>query len=141
MKKISQRFSRSICQSLISSGVIAVLIMLLGGLGFWWIDPEVHNFTDGLWLAFTTAATVGYGDYVPSTEASRAFAVVVLLGLAVLSLVTASIAALFVQKEDRQIEQELLKAIQTSQQQIDRLEVVVMRLEAAYHQTAKRRSH
>lgn len=118
-----------------------MLIMLLGGLGFWWIDPEVHNFTDGLWLAFTTAATVGYGDYVPSTEASRAFAVVVLLGLAVLSLVTASIAALFVQKEDRQIEQELLKAIQTSQQQIDRLEVVVMRLEAAYHQTAKRRSH
>ncbi len=119
-----------------------MFIMLLGGLGFWWIDPEVHSFTDGLWLAFTTAATVGYGDYVPSTEASRAFAVVVvLLGLAVLSLVTASIAALFVQKEDRQIEQELLKAIQTSQQQIDRLETVVMRLEAAYHQTAKRRSH
>jgi voltage-gated potassium channel len=46
----------------------------------------------------TTAATVGYGDVavVPSTPTSRVFAVVVvLLGLAVLSLATASLAAIF----------------------------------------------
>ena len=56
-----------------------MLILLVGGFGFWALDPRVHTLADGLWLAFTTAATVGYGDMVPSTYASRAFAVVVVL--------------------------------------------------------------
>ena len=137
MKKLTQRINRSIRQGLISSALIAMVIMVLGGLGFWWIDPKVATFTDGLWLAFTTAATVGYGDHVPSTDASRAFAVlVVVLGLAVLSLVTASIAALFVQNEERQIEHKLLQAIHASQMQIERLEAIVTRLEAAQHQAS-----
>ena len=86
--------------------------MAFGGLGFWLLEPKVLTLSDGLWLAFTTAATVGYGDLVPSTYASRAFAViVVLIGLAVLSLVTASVAAMFVETEERQIEQDLMRAI------------------------------
>lgn len=86
-------------QGLLYSLAISMLILFAGGFGFWVLDPRVLTLSDGLWLAFTTAATVGYGDMVPSTHASRAFAVVVvLLGLAVLSLVTASVAALFVQK-------------------------------------------
>jgi len=82
----------------------------LCGLGFWWLEPHAHTFGDGLWLAFTTAATVGYGDIVPSTSASKIFAVfVVLMGYAVLSLVTASIAAMWVQTEERRIEHEMLR--------------------------------
>jgi voltage-gated potassium channel len=132
MKKISARINRSIRQGLISSGLLALAIMVMGGLGFWWIDPRVESFNDGIWLAFTTAATVGYGDLVPSTHASRIFAVVVvLLGLAVLSLVTASISAIFVQQEEREVEHSLLQAIHASQQQLERLEAVVARLEAA----------
>lgn len=80
--------------------VLCTLILLIGGVGFWALDPGVKTLADGLWLAFTTAATVGYGDIVPSTHASRGFAVlVVLLGLAVLSLATASLAAIFVEKD------------------------------------------
>ena len=91
---------------------LGLLIMGLGGAGFWLLEPRVHTFGDGLWLAFTTAATVGYGDMVPSTHASRFFAViVVLLGLAILSLVTASVAAMFVETEERQIERDLLREI------------------------------
>ena len=91
-------------------------ILGLGGVGFWVIDPQINSLSDGLWLAFTTAATVGFGDLVPSTPASRIFAVVVvLLGLAVLSLVTASLSAIFVEQEvvaeDRQIEKDLLREI------------------------------
>ena len=91
--------------------LLALGIGVLGlcGLGFWWLEPRVLSFGDGLWLAFTTAATVGYGDIVPSTPAAKIFAVfVVLLGFAVLSLVTAAIAALWVQTEERRIERELL---------------------------------
>jgi voltage-gated potassium channel len=88
---------------------LGISVLALCGLGFWWLEPKVLTFGDGLWLAFTTAATVGYGDIVPSTPAAKIFAVfVVLLGFAVLSLVTASIAALWVQTEERRIEHELL---------------------------------
>lgn len=89
---------------------LAIGVFALCGLGFWWLEPQVHDFGDALWLAFTTAATVGYGDVVPTTPASKIFAVfVVLLGVAVLSLVTAAIAASWVQTEERRIEQELLR--------------------------------
>jgi len=75
-------------------------ILLLGGVGFWLLDPNVTTIEDGLWLAVTTAATVGYGDMVPGTHASRGFSViVVLLGLAVLSLTTASLSAIFIEKD------------------------------------------
>ena len=52
---------RGVIYSLILCGVILVL----GGAGFLLLDPQVHTFADGLWLAFTTAATVGYGDLWP----------------------------------------------------------------------------
>lgn len=104
---------RGVIYSLILCGAI----LLLGGVGFWLLDPNVTTIADGLWLAFTTAATVGYGDMVPSTHASRGFAViVVMLGLAVLSLTTASLSAIFVEKdveeaEVRPIEHELMREI------------------------------
>jgi voltage-gated potassium channel len=109
----TQRRIRMARRGVSYSLLLCAVILLLGGVGFWWLDPHVHSLADGLWLAFTTAATVGYGDLVPSTLASRAFSVlVVLLGLAVLSLATASLAAIFVEQdveaEERQIERELM---------------------------------
>ncbi|ALK90415.1 potassium channel family protein [Limnohabitans sp. 63ED37-2] len=111
-----RRLHRLIQQGLVYSLVLTMTILGLGGVGFWVIDPQINSLSDGLWLAFTTAATVGFGDLVPSTPASRVFAVVVvLLGLAVLSLVTASLSAIFVEQEveaeDRQIEKDLLREI------------------------------
>ena len=103
-------------RGVVYSLVLCFLILLIGGVGFWLLDPHVHTLSEGLWLAFTTAATVGYGDVVPSTPASRGFAVVVvLLGLAVLSLATASLAAIFVEKdvaeEEDLLAQDLLREI------------------------------
>ena len=111
-----RRMRRLIQQGLFYSLALTMTILGLGGVGFWVIDPQINSLSDGLWLAFTTAATVGFGDLVPSTPASRIFAVVVvLLGLAVLSLVTASLSAIFVEQEvvaeDRQIEKDLLREI------------------------------
>ena len=115
MEKINKKLHIA-RQGVLYSLVLCCLILLMGGVGFWMIDPHVHTLSDGLWLAFTTAATVGYGDVVPSTPASRGFAVVVvLLGLAVLSLATASLAAIFVEKdvaeEESQLAQDLLREI------------------------------
>jgi voltage-gated potassium channel len=113
-------------QGLLYSLGLCLLILLIGGVGFWWLEPGIHTLQDGLWLAFTTAATVGYGDLVPQTPVGRAFSVlVVLLGLAVLSLVTASLAALFVEQEveeeERQIERDLMREIHALRRQVDAL--------------------
>jgi len=92
--------------------LLALGVLGLCGLGFWWLEPTAHSYEDGLWLAFTTAATVGYGDLVPTTAASRIFSVfVVLLGLGVLTLVTAAIAAQLVESEERRIEREILRDV------------------------------
>ncbi len=111
-----KRRQRLVRRGLVYSLALALAILGLGGVGFWALDPRVVTLSDGLWLAFTTAATVGYGDLVPTTHLSRAFAVlVVLLGLAVLSLVTASLAAIFVEQEvdaeERDIERDLVREI------------------------------
>lgn len=109
-------------RGLLYSLFLCVAILLLGGLGFWVLEPRAVTIEDGLWLAFTTAATVGYGDLIPSTPASRIFSVVVVLfGLAVLSLVTASVAAFFVEKEERQIEDDLMGELAQLRTQVQAL--------------------
>ena len=120
-------------RGLVYSLLLAVCILGMGGVGFWMIDPRIDSFGDGLWLAFTTAATVGYGDVIPHTTASRLFSVlVVLLGLAVLSLVTASLSAIFVEKEveaeERQIEKDLLRELQVLRTELNNLRQEVKEL-------------
>jgi voltage-gated potassium channel len=89
--------------------VAALLVLLLCGLGFWLLEPTTPTFGDALWLAFTTAATVGYGDSVPTTPASKIFAVlVVFLGVGAITLVAAAIASAWIATEERQIEREIL---------------------------------
>lgn len=90
--------------------MVALAVLLLCGAGYWWLEPNTPTLADGLWLAFTTAATVGFGDVVPSTPASRIFSVfVVLLGYGVLSLATAAIATSWIETEERRIEREILR--------------------------------
>jgi voltage-gated potassium channel len=125
---------------------LGIGVLGLCGLGFWWLEPKAHTFGDGLWLAFTTAATVGYGDIVPSTPAAKIFAVfVVLMGFAVLSLVTASIAALWVQTEERRIEHEVLHDLHRELRVI-RDELATLRREArstpdALHAVQQKHAH
>ena len=89
--------------------LIASALLGLCGAVYRVVEPRTPTLADGLWLAFTTAATVGYGDVVPTTTAAKLFSVVVvLIGFAVLSLVTASIAAIWVESSERVIEQEML---------------------------------
>jgi voltage-gated potassium channel len=118
-------------RGLIYSLGLCMLILGMGGLGFWMLEPRAQTYSDGLWLAFTTAATVGYGDIVPSTHASRFFAVVVvLMGLAVLSLVTASVAAMLVEVEERAVDSELLREIHTLRLEVRHLRDEVRILQA-----------
>ena len=101
---------------------VAFLTMLAAGGMFYWLDPAIKTFWDGLWLAFISGATVGYGDVVPTTGASRVVAVfVVLAGWALLSLFTANIVALFVGREETIVRQELHREIVHLRREIGQL--------------------
>ena len=106
---------------------LALALVGLSGLGFWWLEPTVGSLADGLWLAFTNAATVGYGDVVPTTAASKIFSFfVVLIGYGVLSLVTASIAAMWVESEERRMERTILRDLHVQMGEV-RAELAALR--------------
>lgn len=92
----------------------AVIALLLSGAGFFWLEPTVETYLDGLWLAFVTAATVGYGDFVPTTPLSRLFAVfTVVIGVSVLSLVTATLVSLFIGEDEARLRREMREDIKS----------------------------
>ena len=58
---------------------------------------NIHNFGDGLWWAVTTITTVGYGDRYPTTTEGRLLAVLLMImGISLVGVITASVAAWFV---------------------------------------------
>jgi voltage-gated potassium channel len=60
-------------------------------------NGNIHSFTDALWWAATTVTTVGYGDRYPTTGEGRLIAVgLMVVGIALLGVITATIAAWFV---------------------------------------------
>jgi voltage-gated potassium channel len=61
-------------------------------------DASITTFGDALWWTITTISTVGYGDRYPVTFEGRLIAASLkVAGIALLGVVTASIAAWFVE--------------------------------------------
>ena len=80
----------------------------------------------GMWWALTTVTTVGYGDVVPRDSLGRVIASFLLLGgLALLSVVTATITSGFVARAQRETrsdaEAELLAEIRELRARVEEL--------------------
>lgn len=56
------------------------MMMLLFGTVIHFMEPtQFPSIFDGVWWAFVTGATVGYGDYVPLTDPGRAVGILLIL--------------------------------------------------------------
>lgn len=87
-------------------GITAVI--LLGGATFLFlvehkVNKSVGSIGDAIYWAVISMTTTGYGDITPSTVGGRVIAMVVVLsGLVLLSIATATIASVFVEKKIRE---------------------------------------
>lgn len=75
---------------------------------------NITSFGDALWWGATTMTTVGYGDTFPTTPMGRGIGVaLMILGIAALSALTATIAAAFLVQERNDSEKSDFVAIMT----------------------------
>ncbi|MEU7315678.1 potassium channel family protein [Streptomyces sp. NPDC007083] len=111
------------------------LLMFCGALAV--LDAErgvegatIDSFPDAVWWAFATVTTVGYGDYYPVTTTGRLVAVLLMIaGIAVLGVVSASLASWFIERVSsagteertatRQEIHELTEVIRAQQRQLE----------------------
>jgi voltage-gated potassium channel len=71
-------------------------------------DSNIHNVPDGLWWAVSTVTTVGYGDTYPHSAVGRGIGVaLMLLGISLFGVITASVAALFVEDQESDLRREI----------------------------------
>ncbi len=109
--------------------LIGLALMLVSGGGLYWLEPTIHSYWNGVWLAFNSGMTVGYGDYVPTTGPARLFTgIVIVLTYGVMSLVTASIAAFFIGKEEKQMRNEMHQEIKTLRGEMQALHAMIAAL-------------
>jgi voltage-gated potassium channel len=86
---------------------VAFFTMVLSGILITRLDPSVGNVWDGMWWAWVTMSTVGYGDIVPENPAGRVFgALLILFGVVLVSLLTANLSAFFIGSDVKKVERD-----------------------------------
>jgi len=119
----------------------AFLILLAAGGVLYWVEPSIDNYWDGLWLAFVTGMTIGYGDVIPTTGTARVVAAGVgLIGVALVTLFTASVVSFFVGGDESQSRRELQSDISELRAELAQLreDVASLRTELARHDARTR---
>lgn len=81
----------------------------------------IETFGDALWWAASTITTVGYGDAFPITAAGRGVAVFLMIsGITFFGLLTANVAAFFIDQDEGDRLDEILRRVQSIEDRLDR---------------------
>lgn len=105
--KIKQKIS-NIVEQTTTRAIIAIFIITIAAASVVTYfessqGEEFKTFWDSVWWVLVTISTVGYGDKVPVTPEGRITAVVIMLfGIALLSIITATVSSIFVTRKIRE---------------------------------------
>jgi voltage-gated potassium channel len=123
-------------------GLFRVLLAATGllFLGAWLVllfeehapGSNIHSYHDALWWAVVTVTTVGYGDRYPVTEGGRAVAVVLMLvGIGLIGVLTATVASFFVQEHTDANKDQLQATHKDLGSRLDEMDGRLARIEVA----------
>lgn len=94
--------------------LLAVVLIVFASAGLVTIaerstkGANIHDFGQGLWWAIVTVTTVGYGDRYPVTPFGQGVAVALMLvGIGLLGVLTATVASYFVDQKTDKLEERL----------------------------------
>ena len=119
IKKSVASFIRTLQRERVFGLILAlVVILLLASIGFTVFEPAEGpwwtRFGRALWWGMVTLTTVGYGDVVPVTFMGRLVGLTLMvIGFLSLSLVTATVASVFIERKFRQ--EKGLEAVKSTQ--------------------------
>jgi len=83
------------------AAILTLALVVIAGAAQWVVNDEVKTLWDGVWWAVVTATTVGYGDVPVTTAEGRIIGIIVMaMGIAFVSLLTAAIAARFIRTDE-----------------------------------------
>ncbi len=125
---ITVRLSRTATEFLASNRLgytlgFSALIITVAGILISSFDPGIPDALNGIWWAWVTVTTVGYGDIVPVTGAGKFFAsILILLGIGLFALLTANISAFLVGKDTEREEKEMRGRLKDIQERLTRIE-------------------
>lgn len=106
--RVSRRLREYLAGGRIGSMLAVIgVVVVVSGIVVSRIDPSVGDAWDGMWWAWVTLSHTGYGDIVPHSGAGRFFgALIILLGVVLISLFTANLSAYLIGAEVDKVEKE-----------------------------------
>lgn len=85
-------------------------------------DAQITTLAEAFWWAIVTCTTVGYGDYAPVSPGGRGVAVVLLLlGVSLISVITANIASYLIEDDAADEHAELMRRLDELHDRLDEL--------------------
>lgn len=97
--------------------IVWLAVVVISALGMYLAEsgqnPNVHSIWDSIWWAVVTITTVGYGDVSPTTTEGRlAAGVLMVLGIAFFSFLTATFTAALTTKREEPPEEKVIETLQ-----------------------------
>lgn len=99
---------------------ITAFMILSGGILIHF--AEGMSYEDGIWWAFVTATTVGYGDISPSTFYGRLIAMALMLvGIGLIGTVTSTLTSYFLKIQKKDTKNQTLEMVKNQLENFDQL--------------------